>query len=57
LEHHAAHRRQVEHEIEEEKRSDDNAFEKAKDEIKEVAEKLLAVNAQIQHHLEQLASL
>lgn len=57
MEHHAAHRRQVEHEIEEEKRSDDNAFEKAKDEIKEVAEKLLAVNAQIQHHLEQLANL
>lgn len=47
----------VEAEVAAEKRHDDIALTTIKDEIKEVAEKLLAINAQIQEHLNALMEL
>ena len=53
----AAARAAVEAEIEEEKRHDAIAHDHITDEIKEVAEKLLAINAQITEHLTALTNL
>lgn len=53
----AGDRAAIEAEIEEEKRHDHIAHDKITDEIKEVAEKCLAINAQIQAHLEALTNL
>jgi hypothetical protein len=47
----------VEAEILEEQRHDKIDHDHVTDEIKVVAEKLLAINAQIQHHLEELTKL
>lgn len=45
------------HEIEEEKAKDDRDEEAIKQEIREVAEKLLSINQQIQDHLMKYADL
>ena len=53
----AANREAVEAEIAEEERLDEIARDVVTDEIKETAEKLLNINAQIQEHLEALTNL
>lgn len=53
----AAARVAVEAEIEAEKAADIIAHDRITDEIREVAEKLLAINAQIQEHLTALTEL
>ena len=52
-----AARAQVEAEIEEESRQDNIDKEHVKDEIKQTAEKLLSINAQIQEYLTSLTEL
>jgi len=53
----AAEKARVEEEIEEQKRHDNIREEAIKDEIKETAEKLLAINQQIQDYLTKLTEL
>ena len=51
IEAHNAARVAVEEEIEEEKRADERNRDAVTDEIKEIAERGIAINAQIQEHL------